>query len=78
MVEAIFQSEPPWAAQPEMTVQRVTAVCTEKRVRNWFFFGPVTCVEIAKACLGFSSMWIRTPLQLYNYIAARNGVLLPR
>lgn len=78
LVGPVFRSEPPWASDPKMTVQRVVSVCTEKRVRNFFFFGPITCVEIAKACLGFSSVWVRTPLQLYKYIAARKCVLLPR
>lgn len=75
VADAIFRSDPPWTGNPALTVQRVTAVCQEKRVRNWFFFGPVTCVEIAKACLGVRSIGLRTPFQLYNYIAARNGVL---
>lgn len=78
ITETRFQPEPPWVADPSMIVQHVTAICTEKRVRNWAFFGPITCIEIAKAYLGLSSVWLRTPLQLYKHISARNGVLTQR
>lgn len=78
VAEAVFRPDPPWTGNPTLTVQRVVAVCTEKRVRNWWFFGPVTCTELAKACLGLNSMWLRTPYQLYKHISARHGVLTPR
>lgn len=78
VTETVFRPDAPWITTPGMTVQRVVASCMEKRVRNWFFFGPVTCVEIAKAHLGLSSLWIRTPHQLHQHIAKRQGVLISR
>lgn len=78
VTDAVFSPEPPWMRAPHTIVQRVVAICTEKSVRNWFFFGPVTCVEITKAYLGISSLLIRTPWQLYKYIAKRGGILTPR
>lgn len=78
VVDAVFRPDPPWSGNSALTVQRVLAVCTEKRVRNWFSFGPITCVEIAKACLGLNSMWLRTPRQLHTYVAKHRGVLISR
>lgn len=77
-VEVCFDAQPPWVSDPSLAVQRVTAAPRERVVREWFSFGPHTCVETAKAVLGLRSWRIRTPLQLYRYIARTRGVLISR
>jgi hypothetical protein len=72
----VFNHMPPWHNDKGFTVQRVVSVCRAKKVRDWFHVGPVTCVELAKACLGTKSFWTRTPWQLYKYIARSGGVLI--
>jgi hypothetical protein len=66
---------PPWIRDPACTVQRVTAHRKLNTIRDIFFIGPQTCVEVVKACLGIRSFWLRTPYQLYRYIKKRNGVI---
>lgn len=65
----------PWADAEVKHYQRVTVATDWKKVREWFAFGPITCVEIAKAYLGISSWRIRTPWQLYKHIRRCNGIL---
>lgn len=76
--DAVFLPVAPWLAEPMTSVQRVTTVVPQKRIRSMFFFGPITCVELTKAYLGISSAWIRTPWQLHRYIAKRNYILTHR
>jgi hypothetical protein len=45
------------------------------KVREWFSFGPPSCVETCKNALGINSFWTRTPFQLYQYIKRRGGIL---
>lgn len=66
---------PPWLRHPDATVQRVRAVSTPYKVREWFTFGPPSCVETIKNALGISSFWLRTPRQLYRYINCRGGII---
>jgi hypothetical protein len=66
-VEIAPTLEPPWIALPEATVQRVQTVWPHGHARSWFFFGPITCVEMVKALLGINSPWIRTPYQLFKF-----------
>lgn len=70
-----FEPTPPWVQDHSMTVQRVTAARPLHKVRQAFAFGPPTCVESAKAYLGINRFWLRTPWQLYQYLAARDGVI---
>lgn len=65
----LWGSMPPWELYPEATVQKVTMLKRSGRVREKFFAGPVTCVELAKAYLGIQSFWIRTPYQLYRRLS---------
>lgn len=70
-----FHHEPPWTWDPSMTVQRVQVIRPRHKVRQWMFFGMITCVEMAKVCMGINSWWVHTPRQLHRYIAKRNGIL---
>ncbi|MGH8235397.1 MAG: hypothetical protein ACREXP_00055 [Steroidobacteraceae bacterium] len=65
----------PWIDPEVLHSQRVELAPNWRRVREWFFFGPVTCTEVAKAGLGISSWRIRTPWQLYKYLRKRGCVL---
>lgn len=65
----------PWLDPEVQHYQRVTMLTAPDKVREWFTFGPITCVEITKAYLGISSWRIRTPWQIFNYIKKRGGVL---
>lgn len=76
-VEVDFYPEPPWVRDHSMTVQRVIGA-HRPTVREWFSIGPPSCVEIAKACLGISAFFVRTPWQLYQHIQKRGGVIVSR
>lgn len=67
--------QPPWERDNKAVVQFVRAVPKKDKVRQYFFVGTITCVEITKAHLGLAAFWVRTPYQLYNYIRARDYVL---
>lgn len=70
-----FNPVPPWERGATATVQYVRSAVTLKKVREYFFLGTFTCVEVVKAHLGINAVFVRTPWQLYNYIRARNHVL---
>lgn len=70
-----FDPTPPWIKHPDCTVQKVTVLSKAFKVRQWFAFGPPSCVETCKNALGINSFWVRTAWQLYKYIKARNGVI---
>jgi hypothetical protein len=70
-----FDPTPPWEKYPGVTIVPVQVLKRAWKVRQWFFAGPPSCVEIVKAALGINSFWVRTPFQLYQYIKKRNGVL---
>jgi hypothetical protein len=55
--------------------QRVELAPNWRRVREWFSFGPITCVEVAKTGLGINSWRVRTPWQLFKYLRERGCVL---
>lgn len=55
--------------------QRVESAPNWRRVREWFSFGPITCVEIAKVALGINSWRVRTPWQLFKYLRSHGCVL---
>ncbi len=74
-VDINFDPTPPWVRCPNSTVQKVTAIAPLMQVRSWFDIGPPTCVEVVKAALGIRAFFIRTPWQLYRYIAARGGFI---
>ena len=73
-----WSPQPPWDRDPSITALRVEAAVRSKKVRDWFFFGPLTCVELAKAHLGIRSAFIRTPWQLAKYLRAHNCSLVLR
>jgi hypothetical protein len=69
---------PPWERAADITAMRVQAAVRKKKVRDYFFFGPITCVELAKAQLGICSAWVRTPWQLAKYLRAHKHTLILR
>ena len=74
-VDLSMDPRPPWVVCPEATIQKVTVVYKPGRMRSWFDIGPLTCVEVVKAALGIRAFFVRTPLQLFNYIQRRHGVI---
>lgn len=77
--ETTLDPTPPWVKYPDVTTsQLVTATRRENSIRDYFFAGPQTCVEYVKAALGIRNFWIRTPYQLYKFIAARDCVITNR
>lgn len=60
---------------PQSTVQKVISVLPEGKLRSRFDIGPPNCVEVAKMVLGINAFFVRTPWQLYQYIAKRDGIL---
>lgn len=74
-VELNTDPRPPWVKCPQATVQKVTAVAPLMSVRSWFDAGPNTCVEIVKMALGIRAFFVRTPWQLHEYIAEREGII---
>ncbi len=70
-----FDPTPPWQRPGISHTQIVRVARPRGKVREWFSFGPLSCVEVVKAYLGVSSWRIRTPYQLHEYIRGRNFVL---
>lgn len=71
LAEAEAHEHPPWAMVPahlNPTVVRSRRLAPKGRLREPFFFGPVTCVELAKAFLGIRAVCVRTPYQLYKFL----------
>lgn len=69
LIEAHALEAPPWEMIPSElnpTVVRVQRKVPKKKLREPFFFGPWTCVEITKAFLGVRAPFVRTPYQLYK------------
>lgn len=65
---------PPWElVLPELnpTFVHVQRLVENKRVREPFFFGPWTCVEITKAFIGLRAPFVRTPYQLYKAVTRK-------
>lgn len=62
----------PWDRGLDVSVQSVRATVRLKKIREYFFWGPITCVEVAKMHLGIASWFIRTPWQLYKHIRDNN------
>lgn len=62
---------PPWElieAKFNATYVPVKKLIERGVIREPFHFGPVTCVELAKAVLGIRKPFIRTPYQLYKFL----------
>lgn len=74
-VELGHDPTPPWVRCPNSTVQKVTAIAPLMSVRSWFDIGPPTCVEVVKMALGIRAFFVRTPWQLHQYIAKREGII---
>lgn len=51
-----------------VTTLRVERQVPKGKVREWCAFGPVTCVELAKAFVGYRNFFVRTPYQLYKVL----------
>lgn len=67
---------PPWEwvpAELNPTFMRVVRAVPLGKVRDWFFVGPITCVELSKAFLGIRNAFVRTPHQLYRLLKADRG-----
>lgn len=63
--------QPPWeviGAEWQPTFFRVTRLVPAGKVRDWWAFGPVTCVELTKAVIGLRAPLVRTPYQLYKHL----------
>jgi hypothetical protein len=65
----------PWLDPEVLHAQRVEVAVNPRRVREWFSFGPITCVEIAKTIIGINSWRVRTPWQLFNHLRQRGCVV---
>jgi hypothetical protein len=65
----------PWIDPEVQHTQRVECAPNWRRVREWFSFGPITCVEVAKTGLGINSWRVRTPWQLFKYLRKRGCIL---
>jgi hypothetical protein len=74
-VDVLANPEPPWITDPTLTVQRVVASAPLWVMRHYFHMGPISCVEIVKACLGIRAWTVLTPYGLFKYIARRGGTL---
>ena len=70
----VLWSGAPWEIEGSHC-QRVTTQAVRGRVREWFHFGPITCVELVKAHVGIRSLFIRTPWQLWKYLSKRPGTV---
>ncbi len=70
VIDVQAYSLPPWQILKRLnpTVIRVRRVVTKGHWRDRFHIGPMSCVELAKAFLGISDFFIRTPLKLYNFL----------
>ena len=74
VIDVQVYSLPPWQVLERLnpTVFRVRRTVTKGCWRSRFHIGPMSCVELAKAFLGISSFFVRTPLQLYNFLRKEN------
>jgi len=74
VIDVQVYSLPPWQILERLnpTVIRVRRMVTKGCWRARFHIGPMSCVELAKAFLGISGFFIRTPLQLYNFLKEEN------
>jgi hypothetical protein len=69
LVEVHAHESPPWDLLPQAlkpTVLHVQRLVSKGALREPLFFGPWTCVEIAKAFIGLRAPFARTPWQLYK------------
>ncbi len=73
--EVSLDPTPPWVRCPSATIQHVRVAKRLNKLRSWWDMGPPTCVEYVKAALGINAFFVRTPFQLYKYIAKRGGVI---
>jgi hypothetical protein len=61
----------PWVKGCDPTFLRVQRETPKDKMHTPFAFGPLTCVEIAKAAIGLHAPLVRTPYQLFK--ALRHG-----
>jgi hypothetical protein len=72
LIESGAYEQPPWELfDPALapTYLRVNRWVPKGKLREPFFFGPWTCVEIAKAFIGLRAPFVRTPWQLYKRLS---------
>jgi hypothetical protein len=63
--------EQSWVEGCDSTFLRVQRETPKDKMHTPFAFGPLTCVEIAKAAIGLHAPLVRTPYQLFK--ALRHG-----
>lgn len=71
LIEAHAHETPPEKfVDPSLnpTVLRVQRMVPKGKLREPFFVGPMTCVELAKAFIGVRAPFVRTPYQLYKFL----------
>lgn len=69
LVTADAHERAPWEWMPsevKSTVLRVRRPVRKGKLREPWFIGPWTCVEITKAFIGLRAPFVRTPYQLYK------------
>ena len=74
LIDVQVYCQPPWQVLERLnpTAIRIRRVITKGHWRERFHIGPMSCVELAKAFLGISNFFLRTPLQLYNFLRKEN------
>jgi hypothetical protein len=70
-----FQHPAVWLKDPRARVFEAWPKPDAERLRAWWLFGPLTCVEIVKSFLGIGGFWIWTPWQLAQYLRKRKHEL---
>lgn len=74
LTELEAHAMPPWRVVGQdlaPTFLRVRRVVHTRKMRAPFHFGPLTCVDGAKAILGMWAPFIYTPRQLYRRLTKR-------
>lgn len=60
--------QPPWGVLPHARFVHVTRLVPLGKIREPFFIGPITCVELSKAMIGLRAPLVRTPFALYKHL----------
>ena len=70
IVTDVLLESPAEALRTDLKVSllSVRRLLKKGRVREPFFFGAFTCVELAKAFIGVRAPFVRTPYQLYKFL----------
>jgi hypothetical protein len=69
-------SDPPWVLvgpNEAPTIMHYQALVPHGRIRQPFYFGPMTCVTLSASFLGIRlPFWCRTPWQFYKLLARQH------